>query len=243
MERCELIEEARRRFPAGLRQPEGSFRFSADALLLAEFAAEQCADGPGSFADVGSGCGVVALALLLRKERWSGVGLEILPGPALAAAENAALLGLDGRFRMELGDAGDPGRLRAVRRALASMRGDSGGQPMFDAVVSNPPWKLSGEGRTPPSDARRTALFGDGKTFGIFFGAADALLRQGGALYAVSGAGRTADMLEALPGRMRPELLRFVFTKQGAPAEFVLLKAVKNGRGNLRVEASGPAAD
>lgn len=238
MERDGRIMEARRRFPAGLVQPEGSYRFSADALLLAEFAAEQGGGAEASFADIGSGCGAVALALLLKEEGRLGVGLELLLPSAAAAEENAALLGLEGRFRMERGDAGDTACLRAMRRALADMLGNPECLPLFDAVVCNPPWRLAGAGRIPPSDARRTALFGDGETFGIFFRAADAVLRQGGALYAVAGAERTADLLAALPQRMRPELLRLVFTKKDSPAEFVLLKAVKNGRKMLRVEAS-----
>ena len=35
------IEEARHQFPAGLHQPEGSFRFSMDALLLARHTAKK----------------------------------------------------------------------------------------------------------------------------------------------------------------------------------------------------------
>ena len=52
----------------------------------------------------------------------------------------------------------------------------------------------------------------------------------------MAGAERTADLLAALPKRLHPEILRFVFTKENAPAEFVLLMARKNGKGALRVE-------
>ncbi len=46
------IIEARRRFPRGLEQPEGSLRFGADALLLAAFAARHLPpkkNGPGEY--------------------------------------------------------------------------------------------------------------------------------------------------------------------------------------------------
>ena len=108
--------------------------------------------------------------------------------------------------------------------------------PLFDAVMANPPWRVEGAGRVPPSELRRRALFGTPETFRQFFSAADALLKSGGLLLAVSGAERTADMLSSLPKRLHPEVLRFVFTKENAPAEFVLLMARKNGRGALRVE-------
>ena len=107
---------------------------------------------------------------------------------------------------------------------------------MFDCVMTNPPWRVEGSGRVPPSDLRRRALFGTPETFRDFFAAADALLKNGGLLAAGSGAERTADMLAALPKRLNPEVLRFVFTKNSAPAEFVLLMARKNGKGALRVE-------
>ena len=107
---------------------------------------------------------------------------------------------------------------------------------MFDAVMTNPPWRVEGDGRVPPSDLRRRALFGTAETFREFFSAADSLLKNGGLLLAVAGADRTADLLADLPKRLHPEILRFVFTKENAPAEFVLLMAKKNGRGALKIE-------
>ena len=147
------------------------------------------------------------------------------------------MLGLEDRFDVVKGDVEDAGSLRRLRAVLSAMRGIEGESPMFDAVLCNPPWRKAGSGRLPPSELRRRALFGDGETFARFFGAADALLRQGGAFFAVGGADRTADMLAALPERMHPEVLRFIFTRKDAPAEFVLMKAVKNGRCGLKVES------
>jgi len=247
------IAEARRFFPAGLVQPEGGFRFSADALHLAAFASEF---GPKKafFADLGTGCGAVALALLLNRDGWKGAGLELMPEAADAAVRNTERLGMEDRFRVIRGDVSDTDVLRAMRRILAAppppeaepaflgfpmeapdSLPPAASLPLFDAVICNPPWRLEGRGRLPPSALRRKALFGDEKTLGRFFSAADSLLRQGGVFCCVCGAERTADMLESLPGRLHPELLRYVFT--GRPsAEFVLMKAVKNGRGELRVE-------
>lgn len=64
------ITAARALFPRGLRQPEDSYRFGADALLLAAFAAESLASLPGTapraVAELGSGCGAALLGLCLR---------------------------------------------------------------------------------------------------------------------------------------------------------------------------------
>ena len=236
------LEEARtmeERFPAGLEQPAGSFRFSSDVLLLADFALECALPEKALFADLGTGCGVVALAALRRRLQWKGAGLEIQPELAAAAERNAAGLGLERRFRVVSGDVTDPSALRRLRTAfedgLRPERSESV-VPLFDAVFCNPPWRREGAGRLPPSDMRRTALFGTEGTFPAFFSAADAVLKSGGRLVVVSGADRTADVLSALPSRLNPEHMRFVFTRRDAPAAFVLLEARKNGRAALRVD-------
>ncbi|MBQ2761340.1 MAG: methyltransferase [Mailhella sp.] len=230
---------ARDVFPAGLEQPEGSFRFSSDALLLAKFTAGQALPENAVLAELGTGCGVVSLAVLLEKPDWRSVGLEREAVLAEAAERNAAALGLGEAFLPLCGDVASRDDLRRMREALSSGTDTSGnlsGPPLFDCVMSNPPWRVESDGRTPPSDLRRRALFGTPETFREFFSAADALLKTGGLLTAVAGAERSADMLAALPKRLHPEILRFVFTKENAPAEFVLLMARKNGRGTLRVE-------
>ena len=219
-------------FPSGLEQPEGSFRFSADALLLASFAGEMLPREEAFFVELGTGCGVAALAVLREKPLWRAVGVEIIPPLAEAAGRNAALLGLEERFCVVEGDAADRATLRRARGAFLPR----GGERLFPMVMCNPPWRREGEGRLPPSLLRRTALFGTKETFRNFFQAADGLLEQGGVLAVVSGAERTAEALEALPPRLHPELLRFIFTRKDAPAAFVLLCARKNGRAALRVE-------
>ena len=182
--------------------------------------------------ELGTGCGVAALAVLREKPLWRAVGVEIMPPLAEAAGRNAALLGLEERFCVVEGDAADRATLRRARGAFPPR----GGERLFPMVMCNPPWRREGEGRLPPSLLRRTALFGTKETFRNFFQAADGLLEQGGVLAVVSGAERTAEALEALPPRLHPELLRFIFTRKDAPAAFVLLCARKNGRAALRVE-------
>ena len=224
-------------FPAGLEQPEGSFRFSADALLLADMAAEASLPEKALVADLGTGCGVVALSVLRRKPLWKAVGLELQPALVAAARRNACRLGVSSRFFAVQGDVAVRESLRAARASLQPEGVEEGrALPLFDAVLCNPPWRREGTGRLPPSDMRRTALFGDARTFPAFFSAADGILENGGLLITVSGAERTAELLAALPARLHPEVLRFVFTRRDAPAAFVLLLARKNGRADVRVE-------
>ena len=230
------VEAARTAFPAGLEQPEGSFRFSADALLLADLVAGLPLPEGAVLAELGTGCGVISLAVLLKEPGWRAVGLEREAVLVEAAEKNAALLGMDSAFMPLCGDVTRREDLRRMREQAAVETENLSGPPMFDVVMTNPPWRVEGDGRVPPSDLRRRALFGTPETFREFFSAADSLLKNCGLLAAVAGAERTADMLAALPKRLHPEVMRFIFTRENAPAEFVLLVARKNGRGALRVE-------
>ena len=220
-------------FPAGLEQPEGSFRFSTDALLLASFAQKLLRREDAVFAELGTGCGVAAMAVLRERLLWRAVGVEIMPALAEAARRNACRLGLEGRFFVVEGDVAARSVLDRVRETFAP---EGGGKRLFPLVMCNPPWRREGEGRLPPSPLRRAALFGTEQTFRDFFLAADALLENGGQLAVVSGAERTAELLAALPKRLHAEKLQFVFTRENAPAAFVLLGARKNGRSALCVE-------
>ena len=100
--------EARRAFPAGLEQPEGSFRFSVDALLLAAFAASRTTDVTMRFIDLGTGCGVVGLAyLLLKRNICQGFGMDCNPELIAAAQNNTDKLGFSDRFALHTGELAD----------------------------------------------------------------------------------------------------------------------------------------
>ena len=130
------ILAAREAFPAGLEQPEGSFRFSADALLLAKFTAGQPLPERAALAELGTGCGVVSLAVLLEKPEWQAVGLEREAVLAEAAARNAATLGLAHAFTPLRGDVNKREDLRKMREALAAGEAaPPSGPPMFDCEI------------------------------------------------------------------------------------------------------------
>jgi len=115
--------EARRAFPAGLEQPEGSFRFSVDALLLAAFAASRTTDVTIRFIDLGTGCGVVGLAyLLLKRNICQGFGMDCNPELIAAAQNNTAKLGFSDRFALHTGELADTRFLENLRME-ASRRG------------------------------------------------------------------------------------------------------------------------
>ncbi len=230
-------------FPCEIEQPDQSFRFSADAAWLVDFTLGEGDGDAGTgvgrgialgarVADLGAGCGVAGLGLLIRRPDLTLVGIERDPELADAARRNARTLNLPGAHVVT----GDVAEDETLRQALELIRQQGGGR-QFDAVICNPPWRLLGSGRLPPSAARRDALFGNAETLPVFCRAADALLRNHGRLFLVVGAARLADVLAALPRRLRPVRLRCVHHRPDAEASLVLLEARKNSRAGLTVEA------
>lgn len=163
---------ARDSFPSGLVQPEGSFRFSLDAFLLASFAISRFPRDTGavSLLDLGCGCGVIGLACLLEAANATAKGVDREPELVAAAEENAALLGLTSRYRVIRCDLG----VEAERQRLTEEK--------VDIVLANMPYRPERSGRLPHSPLRRRALFADENTMPAFLLAAKAALKPGGRL-------------------------------------------------------------
>lgn len=227
-------------FPAGLIRPEGAYRGGADAVWLADFARAAVAGRrTGRFVDLGVGCGTAGLAFLQaggEGDAWIGSGLDIDPDLVAAAESNARLLGHAGRFRSAVVDVTDPEALALWRRGAHDPA--AGG---FDLVLSNPPWRLEGQGRVPPSPARRRALFGTPGTLPAFARAAALLLAPGGRFACVVGAARIADCAVALAAAgLTPRRLRCIHPRADAPAMLALFEAFRENpprAGLLAVDA------
>lgn len=129
------IIDARKRFPRGLEQPEGSLRFGADALLLAAFAARHllpdrrgpdrrgpdkhgvgaARHAPTLVAELGCGCGAALLGLAMLRPQIRGLGLERERPLVLAAESNATRLGLSDQLRFSALDLEDTKALATLR--------------------------------------------------------------------------------------------------------------------------------
>ena len=238
--------EARIFFPRGMIQPEGGYRFSLDPLLLACFA--RVKKGV-RLVDLGTGCGVAALAALLRHEAKdspepartpgspdtletleipskpsvSALGLDIDPAMVEAAARNAARLGLEEAFGARLLD------IRQVRSELAP--------EFFGLALLNPPYRPLETGRACGGPERTKARFEAQGGLEDFLDATAWLLANRGAAALVYPAGRLAQLLHGLvERRLTPKRLRLVHSRLEEPAKLVLLEAVKNGGAGLTVE-------
>ena len=220
------VETARAFFPRGLFQPEGSFRFSLDALLLASFL-RPAGSGQGErLLDLGTGCGVVALGMLCRYPELEAVGLDMLPELVEAARLNAARLGFADRFTAFTHDLADP--------LPPACPPDS-----FSLVLANPPYRQPGRGRLPAEPLRRAALFERKGGLDDFCRAAERAMAPDGRFGLLFPAARMEELLSALAGTgLETVRLLPVHARANTPARVVLVEAVKKNFAPLR-EKSG----
>lgn len=225
---------ARARFPAGLEQPPGSYRFGSDALLLGAWAA-RClppAQYPQELdvADLGCGCGAALFALLLHplavRRKLRATGLEQQPALVDAATRNARALGLDAcRFRQ--GDLRDNAFVRSIVQDSA---------PGRHLVLCNPPYGLTGHGRATSSGLRRQALQQDQGSLPAFCRAGAALLRHHGRFLAIFPAAHMARLLLALQdARLGLRQLLPVQARAHEPALRLLVEASKDAAPDCRL--------
>ncbi|WP_147819645.1 tRNA1(Val) (adenine(37)-N6)-methyltransferase [Salidesulfovibrio onnuriiensis] len=212
--------DARAYFPRGLSQPEGGYRFSLDSLLLACFSH---APSRSLGVDLGTGCGVVALGMLLR-HAMRGVrmtGVELSPESVGAARENADLLELADEF--------------LVVQANVADHADHAGQ--VDFVVANPPYREPGSGRTSAGRHRATARFEAEAQFSDFCACAARLLKNKGRFSFVHLPERLADLFADLRGAgLEPKRMRMVHSRGDGPARMVLVEARAGGNPGLEIE-------
>lgn len=213
----EAVFSRRDSFPRGLTQPEGGYRFSLDSLLLACFA------HPGRRhvgVDLGCGCGVIGLGLLLRHPGITLTGVEIEPLAVAAAEKNAVDLHFSKQIKMIQGDVTD-------------WRPDA----VVDFVVSNPPYRPLGKGRVSQGEERAAARFEQHADFARFARCAAIALKTRGKFIFVHIPERLTEIMTALNSAgLEPKRVRMVHARRDGHARMVLIEAVKAAKPGLKVE-------
>jgi tRNA1Val (adenine37-N6)-methyltransferase len=204
-----------------LFQSGTGYRFSLDALLLASFVTVKRRD---RVIDLGTGNGVIPLALADYYPSITVTGVEIQPAMAQRARKNLHLNRLNNRIKIVMGD---------VRSIDAILEAAS-----CEVVVSNPPYRKAGSGRVSPNDEKRIARHETQGDLGDFLRAGAFLLRAKGRMAMVYSAGRCIDLLSAMrQTRIEPKRMRMVHSFAEVEASLVLVEGVKGGRSGVEVLA------
>lgn len=200
-----------------LIQSKDGYRFSIDAILLSEFVTIRKGD---VIVDLGTGCGVILLMLLLTKSTGHTIGLEIQQGLADQAARNAILNGFENKMDVVIGDI----KYHPLSRESA------------DVVICNPPYRRAKSGRINPDVRRAIARHELLASLDDILRAARGLLRKKGRLALIYPSARLADILVRLKHYdFEPKRLRINYPDLKSNAKLTLIEASLHGKPGLEI--------
>lgn len=198
-----------------IAQPLEGYRAGVDPVFLAASVPARAGE---SVLDLGCGSGVAALCVAARVPGLRLAGLELQPGYAALARDNAARNGI----AMEV-VTGDLAAMPEVLRAR-----------QFDHVIANPPWFDRAAG-TPAPDAGREGAMGEGLPLDAWVCAAARRCAPGGHVCLIHRAERLAELLAAMAASLGSLEVLPLIPRNGRAARLVLVRGRKGGRAPLRL--------
>lgn len=198
-------------------QPEEGFRFSVDAVMLADFVRPSA---KSKTIDIGSGSGVIA-ALLAKVKGYTDIdALELQENMFSCLCETVEKNALEGVVRPVLGD------LRSYRPEFH-----------YDAAVCNPPYRKESSGKIPPTLTERTARFNGTMSLDDLFGFCKSFLKSGGSLSVCIDSDLLADVfVTARKNRLEPKRMRLVHPDGQTVARTALIEFRRDGKAELITE-------
>ena len=202
-----------------LFQSRRGYRFSLDALLLAQFMIRRRGE---KIADLGTGNGVIALILAFLDSSLRITGVESQPGMVDRARRNVRLNELQQRVTIKEADVG---------RINKAFRPES-----FAAVVCNPPYRRMTSGRISTTAERKIARHEITAGLADFLHAGAYLLPIKGRMAVIYPASRMVDVLTSMrDANLEPKRLRMIHSFADANASLVLVESVKGGSCGMSV--------
>jgi tRNA1(Val) A37 N6-methylase TrmN6 len=202
-------------------QPRGGHRAGSDAVFLA--AAVPAKSGERVL-DIGAGVGVAGLCLLARVPGIAVTAVEVEPGLAALAGENAMRNGFTAQFQVVTADVTAPGKALAA----AGLKAES-----YDHVIANPPFHTEGSVRAAPDAARAFAhvMSKGGLAAWVRFFAA--MAKPGALLTLIHRPDCLGELLARLDGRFGDIAVFPLFAKTDEPAPRIIVQAKKGSRAGL----------
>ena len=200
-----------------LIQSKTGYRFSIDAILLSQFVTIKRGD---RIVDLGTGCGIIPLILLLTRPVGYTMGLEIQKDLANQAVRNTVLNGCEDRMGVILGNIKHP------PFAPSSA----------DVVTCNPPYRPKNSGRINPDLQRAIARHEMLASLDDILNAASRTLRPKGRLAMIYSAVRLVEVLVRMRGfNLEPKRIRIVYPGMESEAKLALVEASLGGKKGLKV--------
>ena len=198
-------------------QSRQGYRFSVDALLLAEFVSLRSED---LVVDLGAGCGIISLFLAAKREVRFIFGVELQEELASQAKRNIAMNGLEGKIAVIQGD------LRQLPLAPGCA----------DVVVCNPPYRRERSGRINPQPRKAIARHEITASLDDILAAGTALLKRGGRLAVIYPTNRLPEVFARMRMReMEPKRLQIIFPDSASYAELAMIEGRVRGKSGLKI--------
>ncbi len=200
-----------------LIQYRTGYRFSIDAVLLSEFTGIKKGD---RVVDLGTGCGIIPLALLADRPARYVFGLEIQEGLARQAKRNALLNGFSHKI----------GVIRADIRHMPMVPAS------IDVVICNPPYRKKDSGRINPDRQRAIARHEILASLEDILNAARHVLRSEGRLAMIYPAERLSDLIVKMRQYgMEPKRVRIIYPGMESEAKLAMVEAILGGKSGLKI--------
>ncbi len=196
------------------------FCFGMDAVLLTNYCDIK---NNSRIVDLGTGTGIIPILLSGKRSYSKAYAVEIQEEVAEMAGRSVALNGLQDKIEILNID---------LKKVLNYLEPNS-----FDAVISNPPYKLTNSGIINPTDKKAISRHEIKCSLEDVISTAAALLKQYGRFYMVHRPDRLADIMCLLRKyRLEPKQIRFVHPRAAAKPNMVLIRASKNGNPELKFD-------
>ncbi|NLJ58876.1 MAG: tRNA1(Val) (adenine(37)-N6)-methyltransferase [Tissierellia bacterium] len=196
------------------------FCFGMDAVLLTNYSNVK---KNSKIVDLGTGTGIIPILLSGKRNYSKAYGIEIQPEVAKMAERSVKLNNLQDKIKILNID---------LKNTLDFLEPNS-----FDAVISNPPYKLANSGIINPDDKKAISRHELKCTLEDVVRVAAKLLKQEGRFYMVHRPDRLVDICCFLRKyKLEPKQVRFVHPKVGCKPNMVLIGATKYGRPELKFD-------
>lgn len=194
-------------------QNDDGYLFSADSVLLANLSKVGSDD---VVLDLGTGCGVIAILLAVKKGAKKVVGVEIDSSTADMARRSVKMNCLDDKIEIIEGDVKD------VKTLLTP--------GSFDKAVCNPPYFSAQDGNENTSQ-KAVARKQCHTTLDHFVKGASYALKNGGDFFVVYKADRLVELLCTLhQNGLEPKHITYVYPKLSKGVDTVVVSSKKGGK-------------
>ncbi len=202
-------------------QNKKGFCFGIDSVLLSDFAKE--IKQGSKIIDLGTGTGILPILLSAKTENTKITGIEIQKDVAEMAKKSVYLNKLEKRIEI-------------INENIKNLK-NIYEKNIFDAVITNPPYKKIGTGRINESETKLISKHEITADLEDFIQMSQYLLKDKGNLYLVHRPERLVDIISLLRKyKIEPKTFRTVQSNIKNAPNLVLIKAVKNAKAFLKIE-------